>query len=155
MEKSKAVEIRSPDATRPWQHVLEPLSGYLNLAENLYNSPKLNGESFNFGPLSEYNKSVIRLLTDLSTSWDFNNKKPYKIIDNIKFDEAGLLKLNCDKALFHLGWVPVLNYNELIDFTGSWYFNFYNSKIDMYKFTLNQINKYEQLAIKKSLNWTS
>ena len=154
-KNQKAVEIRSPDATRPWQHVLEPLSGYLNLAENLYNSPKLNGESFNFGPLSEYNKSVIRLLTDLSTSWDFNNKKPYKIIDNIKFDEAGLLKLNCDKALFHLGWVPVLNYNELIDFTGSWYFNFYNSKIDMYKFTLNQINKYEQLAIKKSLNWTS
>jgi len=153
-KRNKVVEIRSPDATRPWQHVLEPLSGYLNLGENLYKYSKLNGKSFNFGPLSEYSKSVKKLIEDLSAHWELDKSKSYKITDNIKFNEAGLLKLNCDKALFYLNWVPVLNYNELISFTGSWYYNYYNAEKDMYNFTLDQISEYEKLAKAKLINWT-
>jgi len=64
------VEIRSPNATRPWQHVLEPLSGYLSFGQNLYNNKKLNGESFNFGPSSIHNYSVQRIIKDLSGYWE-------------------------------------------------------------------------------------
>ena len=64
--ENKKVEIRAPKATRPWQHVLEPLSGYLNLGQELYNNPKLHGEAFNFGPRAEQNHTVEELLIDLS-----------------------------------------------------------------------------------------
>jgi len=152
---NKIVKIRSPKATRPWQHVLEPLSGYLTLGHKLYISYDFNGESFNFGPLSRYNHTVEELLQELSKYWkiqDFSNA--YNITDNITFHEAGLLKLNCDKALSNLKWLPTLSYEELIKFTGSWYFNFYSDKINMFDFTLDQINKYEQMATNKKLQWT-
>ena len=152
---NKIVEIRSPKATRPWQHVLEPLSGYLTLGHKLNMSNDFNGESFNFGPMSKYNHTVEELLQELCKYWkiqDFSNA--YKITDNITFHEAGLLKLNCDKALSNLKWLPTLSYEELIKFTGSWYFNFYNDKINMFDFTLDQINKYEQMAANKEIQWT-
>jgi CDP-glucose 4,6-dehydratase len=99
---NKTVEIRSPEATRPWQHVLEPLSGYLNLGQVLYEDDSLHGESFNFGPRAEQNHTVKQLLEDLSTYWHFSNvDDAFTVTDNIPFHEAGLLKLNCDKALFH------------------------------------------------------
>ena len=153
--KNEIVEIRSPNATRPWQHVLEPLSGYLSLGQNLYEGNNFNGRSFNFGPHSQYSHTVEELLKDLSLYWDFQDtSKAYKVTGNIKFHEAGLLKLNCDKALFHLKWFPNLNYDEVIEFTGSWYFNFYKGKENMFDFTATQIEKYEQIASDKNLQWT-
>ena len=154
--KSEAVEIRSPNATRPWQHVLEPLSGYLTLGHQLLEGKELNGESFNFGPLSQYNHTVKEFVQDLSKYWNFQDpSKAYKITDAIKFQEAGLLKLNCDKALFDLKWLPTLSYEKLIEFTGSWYFNFYKGKINMLDFTLSQIDEYEQTASNKKIQWTA
>jgi len=98
----RPVEVRSPNATRPWQHVLEPLSGYLCLAAGLSCNHQLSGESFNFGPRAEYNRTVRELLEDLSLHWHFHNPSDaYRVTDNFAFHEAGLLKLNCDKALFH------------------------------------------------------
>jgi len=153
--KNEIVEIRSPKATRPWQHVLEPLSGYLSLGEQLFKNHSLNGESFNFGPLSQLSYTVEELLQDLSKCWDFENvSNAYKVIDEIKFHEAGLLKLNCDKALFHLKWLPTLSYKEFIDFTGSWYFSFYNGQENMFDVTSAQIDRYEQIASEKELQWT-
>ena len=152
---NEVVEIRSPNSTRPWQHVLEPLSGYLTLGQQLYKGKNLNGESFNFGPLSQYTHTVEKLLQDLSKYWNHQDiSKAYKITDNIKFHEAGLLKLNCDKALFDLKWLPSLNYDQLIDFTGSWYYNFYREQNNMFDFTLNQINRYEEIATEKVIQWT-
>lgn len=149
------VEIRSPNATRPWQHVLEPLSGYLRLGQKLYDNNKLNGESFNFGPPSQYSHTVEKLLKDLSEYWDFwDTAKAYKIVNNINFHEAGLLKLNCDKALFHLKWLPILCYEELIEFTGSWYYAFYKAQKNMFDLTLFQIQKYERKAMEKEMSWT-
>jgi CDP-glucose 4,6-dehydratase len=151
-----AVEIRSPSATRPWQHVLEPLSGYLNLGQELSIDESLNGESFNFGPKSEHSQTVVALLEDLSKHWKIEDPdKVYKITDNILFHEAGLLKLNCDKALFSLKWLPTLEYDKLIAFTSLWYFEFYqNNHEGMFNYTLNQIEEYQDLAVQKQIKWT-
>lgn len=152
--KGEIVEIRSPNATRPWQHVLEPLSGYLNLGSELFSDDSLNGQSFNFGPHAEHTSTVKKLLEDLSGCWKYDNPtNAYCITDDIKFYEAGLLKLNCDKALFHLKWIPTLNYNQLLNFTGDWYYNFYNSKLDMHEYTMNQIIEYVKIAKEKNIKW--
>jgi CDP-glucose 4,6-dehydratase len=149
------VEIRCPEATRPWQHVLEPLSGYLCLGAKLHANKNLHGESFNFGPKSETNRTVRDLLLDLSKFWNFSDQsKAYQITDNIPFHEAGLLKLNCDKALFHLQWEGNLYYKECVKFVAEWYFNFYEKEEDMLKFTFKQIAEYEENAIKRGLAWT-
>lgn len=149
------VEIRSPNATRPWQHVLEPLSGYLALGVNLYLNDKLNGEPFNFGPRAEQNHSVLNLIEDLAVNWGFENAKDaYVITDNMPFYEAGLLKLNCDKALFYLKWEPNLFYNETTRFVGEWYSAFYKKSGDIYEFTLQQIEEFEEIAISRNRNWT-
>jgi len=153
--KGETVEIRSPDATRPWQHVLEPLSGYLNLGSALYQDQKLHGEAINFVPRAEQNHTVVDLLVDLSKYWDFkDSSNSYKVTGNIPFHEAGLLKLNCDKALFHLKWVPTLDYKRLTDFTSRWYYNFYNSNSNMFEFTLDQIKEYQKMAKFKEIEWT-
>jgi len=151
----KVVEIRSPKATRPWQHVLEPLSGYLQLGERLYKDHSLNGESFNFGPKPEYNHTVQEILEDMSVRWHFENSKDaYIVTGDIKFYEAGLLKLNCDKALFHFKWKPTLNYKTLIEFTSDWYYEFYKNKGDMFTYTTAQIEAYEDLALAEEIAWT-
>jgi len=153
--EEKIVEIRSPKATRPWQHVLEPLSGYLQLGQALYNNRNLNGENFNFGPRAEHSHTVQQLLEDLSKCWHFTKaENAYKITDNITFHEAGLLKLNCDKALFHLRWQSILDYATLIDFTGDWYYQFYTGKQDMFAYTTKQIEMYEEKAKQLNLQWT-
>lgn len=150
----EVVEIRSPEATRPWQHVLEPLSGYLTLGAELDKNDKILGESFNFGPRAEQNRTVLQLLEDLSKLWHFKSvEDAYRITDNIPFHEAGLLKLNCDKALFHLKWEANLTYKECVQMVGEWYYNYYKTETDMYAFTLDQITHYEDLAKERELVW--
>ena len=153
--QNKTVEIRSPEATRPWQHVLEPLSGYLNLGQVLYENNSLHGEAFNFGPRAEQNHTVKQLLEDLSKYWHFDNiNNAYNVTDNIPFHEAGLLKLNCDKALFHFKWQANLEYKDTIKFVSQWYYDFYKSDKNIYDKTLEQINEYEEMAKEKDLKWT-
>lgn len=153
--ENKIVEIRSPNATRPWQHVLEPLSGYLQLGQKLCEKKELHGEAFNFGPKSQKNHTVSDLLNELCKSWGYEDPaKAYSITDNIPFYEAGLLRLNCDKALFHLNWQANLEYSETIKFVGEWYYSFYKRNKDMYNFTLSQIANYEELATQRKISWT-
>lgn len=152
--QKKPVDIRCPDATRPWQHVLEPLSGYLSLGLALKENPSLSGESFNFGPLPEKSRTVVELLNDLAEKShlvkDFN---AYSITNNIPFHEAGLLRLNCEKALFRLKWEATLNYNECVEMVAEWYFNYFQTKGNIFDFTLDQIKKYEMLALNRGRNW--
>lgn len=153
--KNEKVEIRSPNATRPWQHVLEPLSGYLHLGSELFQNISLHGEAFNFGPRAEQNHTVKQLLKDLSTYWNFENADDaFTVTDNIPFHEAGLLKLNCDKALFHLKWHSTLHYDQTIRFTSVWYYDFYRSNSDMYLKTIQQIEEYENFARGNMYKWT-
>jgi CDP-glucose 4,6-dehydratase len=153
--KSQKVEIRNPGATRPWQHVLEPLSGYFSVAAKLWSDGELNGESYNFGPPPENNISVIELLEKLGKSWGLKPEESYIHNGEIKFSEAGLLKLNCEKALHDLKWRPTLDLEELIEFTASWYHEFYTNKDDIKNFTINQIHDYELKAKHKLVKWAS
>jgi CDP-glucose 4,6-dehydratase len=151
----KVVEIRNPEATRPWQHVLEPLSGYLNLGQVLEKDKKINGEGFNFGPKSDQNQCVKQLVNDLSYYWNFSNTNDaFTITDNIPFHEAGLLKLNCDKAMFYLKWQPTMEYSETIRMTSEWYYNYYTKDKNNYKKTQDQITEYEDIALQRNQLWT-
>lgn len=151
----KTVDIRSPYATRPWQHVLEPLSGYLTLAHKLAEDNRVNGESYNFGPKAESNYNVKKLIEDMSEFWGFEDKTTsYRITTNSVFSEAGLLKLNCDKALHHLEWSPTLEYPKMIEYVSLWYYRYYQKDKDLYEFTLKQIDGYENNAKNKGLRWT-
>lgn len=153
--QGKRVVIRNPNATRPWQHVLEPLSGYLNLAQKLFKNSYLHGEAFNFGPKAEESRTVKHLLEDLSQYWHFKTaNEAFEVIDNKPFHESGLLKLNCDKALFYLKWQSNLDYDDNIRLTSSWYYNFYRTKVNVIDITRQQIKNYEDLAIGKKLLWT-
>ena len=119
--RNEVVEIRSPKATRPWQHVLEPLSGYLNLGQYLYEGKVKNGEPFNFGPRAEQTKTVFQLVQDLAELWGLDRNTAARLTGNVPFEEATLLKLNCDKALAYLDWHSTLHYEECVHFIADWY----------------------------------
>ncbi len=147
-------EIRHPNSTRPWQHVLEPLSGYLLLGARLSKGEELHSEAFNFGPKSDQVHTVADLIEKLALKWGFEDKKKsYKINNNPFFHEAGLLKLNCDKAMFHLNWEPCLNFDETVDFVADWYINFYDKKKDIFDFTTYQITEYTKISTQREKIW--
>ena len=148
--ENREVDIRSPWATRPWQHVLEPLSGYLLLGANLAESMDYHGEAYNFGPNANQNHSVSELINEMAKYWD---KVQWNDIsqDQEHVHEAGLLKLNCDKALFDLRWQPTLKFEETVKMTVEWYKTFYkNKEQSMLDFTMAQISEYTRLAEKRN-----
>ena len=150
--EGRELTIRSPKATRPWQHVLEPLSGYLWLGANLLQkNEKVAGESFNFGPSDDVNRTVEELITEFVKIWGDN--KGYTSNVNSEKKESTLLKLNCDKALYCLKWHTILSFEETVKMTAEWYKTFYGGKKDMYDFTVNQIWEYTDLARKMGLDW--
>lgn len=155
----QSVEIRSPHATRPWQHVLEPLSGYLALGQYLAASRELHGEAFNFGPNADQNKTVLELLKALAHHWQFTDPEAaFEITQQHSTrHEAGLLKLNCDKALAYLGWTPTLHFEETAELTASWYYAFYHQKASssdsMATLTSAHIHEYCNLALQRGKNW--
>jgi CDP-glucose 4,6-dehydratase len=149
------VIIRSPDATRPWQHVLEPLSGYLRTGQLLALPEKadINGEAYNFGPPTDQNYTVLDLLKELAANWDPNNQDILQVEPG-NFPESGLLKLNIDKALFDMQWVPTLNFKETAAFTSDWYQQYYKQEnADMLAYTMQQIDNYIDVAKNKGLVW--
>lgn len=156
--EGKAVEIRNPEATRPWQHVLEPLSGYLWLGAGLLDreimGQKFNpfGEAYNFGPSADVVQSVGEVVAGLSQYWPGFQKKITQDQDAAK-KECGLLKLACDKALLNLHWKAVLDFGETIRKTAEWYSAFYGHKHAMLDFTLDQIADYAKTAAKRGLAW--
>ena len=154
--ESKPVLIRSPNSTRPWQLVLEPLSGYLHLAESLSQNKDLNGEAFNFGP----NNNDVNSVQELITKIYFFSKK-YQLKDNFlkilkenTFEESKLLRLNCDKALNQLNWQPNLNFNEVCKFVCEWYESCQENYNLSQSFSIEQINEYEKIAKKRKMSWT-
>ncbi len=134
------VEIRNPDAIRPWQHVLEPLSGYLMLAKRLYEKEKHLSQAWNFGPHNDSFVSVENLLTEAK-------KAMPSFVYIVKPDmtgkhEAGLLKLDINKTAHHLSWKPKVNFEQTIALTFDWYKNYYEKKEDVVVFTNKQINAF-------------
>lgn len=150
----ETVEIRCPKSTRPWQHVLEPLSGYLTLGWYLATDRCENGETFNFGPRAEQTKTVFELTRDLAQEWGIDPDKAARITGDVPFKEATLLKLNCDKALAYLNWHSTLHYSQCVHIIAEWYKAFYIEKCkDMYRLTVSQINYYMQEASREGLLW--
>lgn len=169
----KSAHIRSPWATRPWQHVLEPLSGYLWLGACLLAEAKgqelsrlpCSRESFNFGPPADVNATVREVAEALARHWPGFS---YTAGAGPKPDqkESSLLKLCCDKALAHLAWKPALTLSESIALTAEWYREYYNMReIDaarpeadeegaMHSFTVRQIAQYVDKAAQGGLVWT-
>ena len=144
--KNKKPKIRNPFATRPWQHVLEPLSGYLTLACALSKNDNLIGEAFNFGPPSEQNHSVEELVNEIIKHWP-GSKWLNKSAEDDAPNEAGLLQLNCDKALNTLNWQATLDFRETAKWTADWYQTYYDKGPEAaLGITFNQIKKYMDFA---------
>ncbi len=134
------VQIRNPHAVRPWQHVLEPLSGYLMLAEGLYNKKKELSGVWNFGPNNESFVSV-KVLVEGATR--ILGKGGYQIVSDVEAKhEANLLKLDINKAIAILGWKPKLSFDETLALTFDWYKHYYEKGEDMAEFTGKQINSF-------------
>jgi CDP-glucose 4,6-dehydratase len=148
----KAV-IRNPSHVRPWQHVLEPLSGYLLLGEKLYHADhRVVGEAFNFGPMPERSQTVATLVETMSSFWTTAKWAPAAQRAEPKA-EAAFLRLNCDKALQRLEWLPALSFAESVRFTMEWYRNFYDKHPHMAKLTETQILAYHELAKTQGQPW--
>ena len=138
--KNEKVIIRNPDSTRPWQHVLDALYGYIILSINLRKNIKLNGQAFNFGPSMSNNYKVIDVLKLVKKLWQ---NILWKIIKVKRREfESSLLKLNSSKANSILKWKCNLSFKESIYFTTEWYKYFYTKKKNMYDFSTKQINLY-------------
>ena len=146
--KNKKVELRSPNSTRPWQHVIEVIRGYLILAIKLSKNKRIHGESFNFGPSNKNNFKVINLVKQMKKTWK-NIKWKKANIKNKNFKESNLLKINSNKAKKILNWKCILNFKLTASMVAEWYKSFYQNKTDMYNFSLEQIDKYESLIKKK------
>ncbi len=138
-EANKPLVLRNPLSTRPWQHVLEPLSGYLVLAQALFTNGKKFASAWNFGPDDEGNKTVERVIDLLGNRWGANSG--WQQDPNAHPHEAHLLKLDCSKAHQQLGWSPKWRLEESIEKIVQWHKAFKTSK-DMKAVSLEQIDQY-------------
>lgn len=118
-EISKPVVVRNPLSTRPWQHVLEPLSGYLVLAENLYNQGDEFAQAWNFGPKEDDCKPVNWILDKMVYTW--GKGASWELDKNTNPHEAGFLKLDCSKAAAQLNWQPNWNLEQTLNLIVNWH----------------------------------
>ncbi len=135
------IEIRNPVAVRPWQLVLEPLSGYLLLGQMLLEGKRQYADGFNFGPNED---SVLKVADVAKKVCEFYKKGEVVVHKKDELHEANLLMLNIEKAEKTLGWIPTYTANQAIKETVDWYINFYSKNVDMLDFTMKQIRKYEE-----------
>lgn len=155
--RNEPVEIRRPQATRPWQHVLEPLSGYLHLGQQLAKREALHGESFNFGPPPDADFTVGTLLEALAGHWGIGEGDERLVLNpDPGFHEAGLLKLDCTKALADLAWQPTWDFAATAEMTATWYKQFYdggNTPDELAALTSSQVRAYVEAARAKHIAW--
>jgi len=150
--KNKKAELRNPRSTRPWQHVLDAVGGYLCLAINLSFNKHLHGEPFNFGPYLSREYSVLELVKAMggywkNISWEIMPKSKKK------FYESELLRLNCNKAKKILKWKSILKFDESIEMVADWYRNYYLDPKNINNITAEQIKRYQYLAVQRGLKW--
>ena len=138
----RPVRIRNPRATRPWQHVLEPLRGYLRVAESLYEAGTTNAEAWNFGPEHSDAQPVEWIVRELAETW--GEGAQWEIDGAEHPHEARNLKLDWSKAQARLGWTPALHLKDALAMTASWY-KLQSKQHNMREFTEEQIKSYEQL----------
>ena len=133
--------VRNPHAVRPWQHVLEPLSGYIALAEKLLNGEAETADAFNFGPTPENAQSVRKVINAMTTLWGGGK---WKHDDGIHPPETNFLSLDSTKAMKTLGWRPLLNLTTSLQMTVEWY------KAHRMGANMNQVSREQVHAYKKT-----
>lgn len=138
LETTKIIEIRSPRAIRPWEHVLEPLSGYLLLAKKMWNEPTSYCEGWNFGPSHESALTVLDVATAIVENFGYGELRD--ISDSNTVHEANLLLLNINKAKTRLGWEPHLTAKDTILLTSDWYKRY--KKGNVYNLCVEEIEKF-------------
>ena len=153
--KNESIGIRNPKATRPWQHVLEPLSGYLWLGACLLENPEKYSGAWNFGPQDDATQRVQEVVEAIIKLWGKGSWKDLSTIEANTVHEATLLKLCCDKAYQWLNWRNSLRLEEALQLTVQWYRDYYESNPppNMYSKCVVQINDYTVAAQKRNLIW--
>ncbi len=151
--QGKPMQMRNPESVRPWQHVLEPLSGYLWLGAKLFQNDKSAvGEAFNFGPEVDQCKTVKEVVLEMNKHW--KKEVPFETVSSdTKKAEATLLRLNCDKAYNRLQWKPVLDFSETFLMTTEWYQSYYDGQGEPVPLTQMQISQFEAIAKDKHAAW--
>ena len=137
-ERKEPVVVRNPKATRPWQHVLEPLSGYLILAQKLYKNQEKYAEGWNFGPNDDDAKPVDWILDKMIAKWPNSS---WEVDDNSNPHEAGFLKLDISKAKLQLGWQPVWELSNTLERIIAWH-KAWLSQEDMQTISFKEIEEY-------------
>ena len=138
IEADRTIEIRSPKAIRPWQHVLEPLGGYMLLASKMWDEPTKYCEGWNFGPRTESIATVWDVATKLINNY---GKGELKDVSNPNaLHEAKLLMLDINKAHFKLDWEPRMDIDQCMNLVADWYKRYQDD--DVYCICVEQINKY-------------
>jgi CDP-glucose 4,6-dehydratase len=132
--------VRNPLAVRPWQHVLEPLSGYLLLAEHLWQRPEEFSESWNFGPDEQGTVSVATILDSVREIWGAEMR--WRVDDISHPEEARYLRLDCTKARTKLGWKPLWNLHSALEATVQWY-KAYQTRQELREMAESQILSYQ------------
>ena len=148
VNQNEKVKIRNPQATRPWQHVLEPLSGYLLLGQKLLEGRKEFAEAWNFGPSEDGNVTVGEIAEQVKKAWPKIDYEIQKSPDQPH--EAGMLRLDCSKARTKLQWTPVWDGKTAIEKTAQWYRAFY--EFDEVQ-SLENLHRYIADAQSKHLSW--
>lgn len=143
----RALEIRSPAATRPWQHVLDCLSGYLMLGQQLLSGNSAFADSWNFGPAAQDNRSVAELLGMLTRHWP---ELAWNARPSTGPHEAGLLLLDCAKARQALGWRPALQLEDALAMTAHWYRHHHQTGVAI---TQEQLRQYVEKAASAGCGW--
>ena len=138
----KIVYIRNPKSTRPWQHVLDVLNGYINLAVKLKKNKQLNGHAFNFGPKKEKKREVLSIVKEMKKNW---SDAEWVVKKNKKLKESNLLQLNSLKAKKLLNWKCKLNLKQAISYTAEWYNTFYKDRKKIIDLTIKQIKRFEKI----------
>ena len=147
ISKNKKLSLRNPNSVRPWQHVLEPLSGYLLLGQLLFQDKKEYAKPWNFGPSLSSNITVRELVDIVKNKWKHIEVE----YESPKNEETKHLILDSSKAYNKLKWKPVWGIDSTINYTIEWYKNYYEKKIVK---TEEQINKFTQDAVKNKIIWT-
>jgi CDP-glucose 4,6-dehydratase len=151
LSQDKPILIRNPNATRPWQHVLEPLSGYLLLGARMYEDGACYGDAWNFGPSDTEVLTVEEVVKRVIKYWGSGSmtvSPSLNASDSPALHEANWLKLDCSKALTLLNWRPRLSIDQALKETVEWYKLYYRGadKEEIYQKTESQIIKYMDLA---------
>ena len=141
----KKIEIRNPNATRPWQYVLEPLRGYLMLAKKLYEEGPKFSEGWNFGPDDSDSKPVSYIIERLIHLWGEDGVS-WCLDGEEQPHEAPYLKLDCSKSKARLSWTPHWSIDQALEATVAWYKSYQEDPENLKTFTLSQIENYHQIA---------